>query len=74
MKHELWEQGFKVTGMTAKAQFLGEFEGETFMDAYLEMVKEKYGNEPPDYVNLSEPVIWGVRIFNNEADARESFG
>ena len=71
---ELWEEGFLATGNRAKASYLGRFEGETFMDAYLCMVKSVYGDTPPDYVRLDIPQVWGCRIFDNEADARKSFG
>jgi len=26
------------------------------------------------YVNLDTPCIWGCRVFDNETDARKSFG
>jgi len=73
-KYEIWSEGFSVIEEHASARFEGVFEGETFMDAYLDMVKQQYGANPPDYVKLNEPVIWGCRCFDNEIDARKSFG
>lgn len=73
-KFQLWMEGFSATGENGTASFEGEYEGETFMDAYLAMVKDKYGDNPPSYVHMDKPVIWGCRVFYNEADARKSFG
>jgi hypothetical protein len=74
MKFQLWSEGFAATGESATASYEGEFEGETFMDAYLALVKARYGDKPPSYVRLNEPVIWGCRVYDNEADARKGFG
>lgn len=74
MKYKLWSEGYATTGDHQRATYQGEYEGETLMEAYLALVKQIYGDDIPDYVRLNEPVIWGCRIFDNEQDARKSFG
>jgi len=71
---EVWMEGFAATGESATAQLLGKYKGKTFMDAYLNYVKEKYGNSPPDYVDLTKPVIWGCNCYSTEIEARKYFG
>jgi len=71
---EIWMEGYAATGESGSAQLLGTKPGKTFMDAYLNYVKDFYGESPPDHVSLNKPSIWGCRIYDNEADARKVFG
>jgi len=73
-EYEIWMEGFASSDGHAGASYCGKFEGETFMDAYLAMVKHKYGDDRPSYVRMNEPVIWGCWCYDNESDARKSFG
>jgi len=70
----LWEEGYACTGEHGSANYLGKWQGENFMDAYLAMVKAKYGNPPPNWIHLDKPCIWGCNVYDNERDARKSFG
>ena len=69
MKHELWLEGWKKKGKTVSVEFWGEYEGETFMDAYLNMVKTEFGDPPPDYFSLDEPQVMGIPFHNSEESA-----
>ncbi len=70
----LWMEGYAATGESGTAQYLGTYEGETLMEAYLNYIKDFYKNDIPDYVRLNEPVIWGCSVYDNEQDARKYFG
>ncbi len=71
---EIWEEGYVVSGNSGTARFLGKYEGETFIDAV-----RNWANENPDekqYLTIEDGKAdsWGCRLFDNEADARKSFG
>ncbi len=70
-KYEVWMEGFHVSGNWSQAQFKGRFLGNTFTDACL-----RWGRTLPtsDQRFLSGNVFWGCRLFDNEKDARKSFG
>ena len=71
-KIELWMEGFATNGERSDANKIGEYIAESFDDAIKQYMLEnpnvkidKYGTH---YSN------WGMRIFDNEVDARKSFG
>lgn len=72
MKHELWLEGFKMNGKTKGVEFWGEYEGETFMDAYLNMVRDLFGEIESPFISLDEPKILGTKFHNSEASAIEA--
>ena len=71
----IWSEGWQIAGQAGRAQFLGEWPGRTFEEAVMNMCGEK-------------PVIgryvvrnydgsfdyWGCRLFDNEKDAKRSYG
>lgn len=73
-KIKLWMEGYNAQGNSDGASYLGEYEGENLLEAYTTYVKEKYKDNIPNYIRKDEPVIWGCRVFDNEGDARKSFG
>lgn len=80
MKYEVWAEGFLDQGMEGipkKAEFIGFGEGETFAEAASNCIKEKWEEEEwKRYFYIDKdgnPRAW-VRLFDNEADARKSFG
>ena len=64
--HEVWREGYRITGETARALKLGEARAFTFEEAC-----DIVCADMPGY---SGRAIWGCRLFNNEADARKAFG
>lgn len=74
---EVWSEGYLATGMEgipATAQFHGKFNGETFRDAcdkWAETLSDDYSKSCYDGERLT---FWACRLFDNEADARKSFG
>lgn len=83
---EIWMEGFMATGQSGTAQKIGEYEAVDFDDAIRQHQEknpnhgiDKYTRESfftdEDYENRrSNYKIWGCALFDNEADARKSFG
>ena len=71
-KYEIWVEGFIATGDRSSAARLGSAEGETFKDACIELAK--HSKVFKDYFDLETMRHWGCRLFDNEVDARKSFG
>lgn len=70
---EIWCEGYSVTGgPDNKALFLGRGEGETFNQACVNFFSENKNFS--DYFNPDKLTYWGCKLFDNEADARKSFG
>lgn len=69
----LWSEGYAATGSSSTADFLGNFEADSFAEACDKWAKTL---EQPEYYkrNGDNAYYWGCRIFDNEADARRSFG
>jgi hypothetical protein len=68
---EVWMEGYLATGMEgvpAPAQRLGSADAETFAGACLIVCA---GMESFDTNRMA---IWGCRLFDNEAQAREFYG
>lgn len=81
MKFDIWTEGYLATGMEgipARAQKLASnVEADNFIDA----VKKWYKSEPNASsrfgdlcIRDNKAYIWGCRIFDNETDARKSYG
>lgn len=74
-KYSLWMEGYSVTGNSSTAQYLGEFKGTSFNDACDNWAKTI---EEPEYykpgTDKYRPSYWACYIFDNEIDAKKSFG
>ena len=66
---QLWMEGYSISGNDSKATSLGEYEAET-----LKRAAEMHAKASGSQVNLNDLTIWGCRLFDNEKDARKSFG
>lgn len=86
--YQIWSEGYSATGESSGAIFLGKFEGNNFDEAvenYNKQVTEdgmmarqndrKRYRSDKDYENRkSNWNIWACNLFDNELDARKSFG
>lgn len=71
MTIDLWMEGFAATGQYGQAQKLGIYEADT-----LDKAVEAWVAEDPnraDYMSGTKS-YWGCRFFDNEEDARKTFG
>jgi len=72
-KFTLWIEGYSFSGETpVRASCLGEYEGDTFLDACNAWAQQTWHTD--DYESQPHPAHWGRRIYDNEADARKHFG
>lgn len=83
---EIWMEGYRATGERGTAQMIGTGIGDTFDEAVKDYMKwnPKHGieeNGRSRYVSdevyknrRSNWNIWACSLFDNEADARKSFG
>ena len=71
-KYEIWSEGFVVMEGRGKAQLHGYAEGNTFKEACINYAKSD--KEFDFYFDPNRMTYWGCKLFDNEADARVSFG
>lgn len=82
--YEIWSEGYLASGMEGtpcKATFHGTCEGSNFREACNNFFKDEecYNSGIPG-VNISgifhetSPSLWACRLFDNESDARKTFG
>ena len=72
MRYEVWMEGFHVMKCYALAECLGVYDAESFLDACQQAVKANPGYEI--LYDKKRNTVYGCRLFDNEADARKSFG
>lgn len=68
----IWSEGYAATGERGHAQVIGTAMGHDFKEAV-----ETYAREHPSfarYYDRKRMTHWGRRLFDNETDARRSFG
>jgi len=69
--YQIWSEGFVSQGETGKAKCMGSAIGTNFSAC------AKLAEQNPQFGDLFNPITltwWGCRLFDNEADARKSFG
>lgn len=72
MIFSIWAEGFVATGQSALAQLMGIGRGQTFKEACKDLASADPGfSSNYDHENGTH---WGCKLFDNEADARKSFG
>lgn len=71
---EVWTEGYAATGQTCEATFHGKFEAETFKEAVILFRDSLSDDYSKRCVDLDRMCFWGCRFFDNEIDARKSFG
>lgn len=84
-EYEIWIEGYVATGESSRASFIGKAMGETFEEACRNFrepedqfiwgiqVKKKGGALKLDS-HYPYPSSWACRLYDNETDARRSFG
>jgi hypothetical protein len=71
---DVWTEGYRATGEGSKAVFHGTFKGRSFREAvqaFKDTLKDEHSIR---CVDVEELKFWGCRFFDNESDARKSFG
>jgi len=73
-EYEVWMEGFSATGERSGAQFQGKIKSESFAGACEKLVGKQLDKNTDGSYRYGIPSIWGCRLFDNEKDARKSFG
>lgn len=71
MRFAIWAEGYAVTGNQSGAMCFGNAEGDTFEHACKALFAERADR---DYYDPHRNTYWGCKLFDNETDARKSFG
>jgi hypothetical protein len=84
--YEIWMEGYSATGEYGTASKIGTGTGNTFDEAVLDYMKknpdhgikrntrERYISDKAYEERRSNWNIWACSLFDNEKDARKSFG
>lgn len=70
--YEIWAEGYAATGGCSGATLLGRIRGENFKDACKKLANKDLAFGL--YFDEKRMTYWGCSLFDNEADARKSFG
>lgn len=68
MKYEVWREGFRITGCWSNASLVGECEANSFAEACEKLLGRS------STFNRERLSDWGCKLYDNEKDARQSFG
>ena len=66
--YDVWQEGYSADGNSAPASFRGSATADSFQAACDKVCKND------SYYNSKTRSVWGCRLFDNEGDARRSFG
>lgn len=66
--YQIWSEGYQITGNSGAAHFRGEARGNSFAAACIALLGED------EYFDAENLTYWSCRLFDNEEDARMSFG
>jgi hypothetical protein len=72
---EIWMEGFVITGQSSTAKKIGTYEADSLDEAV-----RKYTKDHPDSTvdfnryGKGKHAIWACQLFDNESEARKSFG
>ena len=73
MKHQVWSEGYRATCESSGATYHGEWDGRTFKES-VKAFKDSQDSRGKALINLDRMTFWGCRFFDNQTDARKSFG
>jgi len=65
---DVWSEGYSITGNKSGAMFHGQFDADSFRDACV-----KCFNDDKNF-DADKLTYWGCGLYDNEKDARRTFG
>lgn len=71
---QLWIEGLCATGEYEQAQFLGTYNAKDLDDAVNQYISQKRDDVELNKFGNGRHAIWGRELYDNEKDARQSFG
>ncbi len=72
MIYRVWSEGFAAQGNSATAQLFGETTANSLKEAVEKLLELKEWNM--DLYDPNRLTYWGCKFYDNEIDARKSFG
>ena len=72
MKVDVWAQGYRTNGDSGSAHFWGSVEAEDLAGAC--KILASVDNQFKKNFEPERMTWWGCRLFDNETDARKTFG
>ena len=72
-QYNIWSEGYVCTGNRSGAIYHGTATGKTFKAACIDYFSDKENDERGDF-DKKDMTFWGCRLYDNEVDARGSFG
>lgn len=70
---QIWREGYETTGVGGEAFYMTTIEAKTFNEAVEKLFREA-DEDTRMRLDPKECTYWGCRLFDNEVDARKSFG
>ena len=71
-QYQIWTEGYAATGESSGAIYHGLSKGETFKQAVENFIEEN--NWDKKLYNSEKLTYWGCKFYDNESDARKTFG
>ena len=71
-QYNIWSEGFRTNGEASSAFFIGTSFGSNFKEACNNFAIKDANFKK--YYSSNDLTYWGCKLFDNEADARVSFG
>lgn len=71
-QYQIWTEGYIATGESSGATYHGLSKGETFKQAIENFMEENDWDKK--LYNSERLTFWGCKFYDNEADARKTFG
>lgn len=72
--YQVWTEGYRATGEHGTATYHGECLAESFQEACEKLLGDSLDKNPDGTNRYPYPSVWACRFYDNEADARKSFG
>lgn len=69
--YDIWVEGYRITGDSGEAHIIGQAQGHTFREACDSFFSHSDSSKLYNSQRLS---YWGCRLYDNELQARASFG
>ena len=73
-KITLWSEGYQATGEHSDATYHGTFDAIDLYDAVVQFRDTLTDEYSIRCINLTTLSFWGCKFYDNETDARKSFG
>jgi len=71
---DLWSEGYAATGESSDAIFHGTFKSKDLRDAVIQFRDSLDDEGSKNCIDIKRLTFWGCKFYDNESEARKSFG